>query len=1112
MYKLIKKYPLQLILVFILLPGVVFTQPVISGFNPLSGHVGDTVIINGSNFSAMPSGNIVRLGSIKATVLSAESNRLTITIPSGAVYAPFTVTTAGLTAYAAKSFTVTFPAGAGAFVPGSFAPVINFGDLIVDASLVLPSDINGDGKADLVFMSSSNREPTSMAVRQNTSTRGIISFAEKTTFTALQNYLGGFAVDDLNGDGKPDIAMIAIENNVMLVLKNTSTVQKISFAEALSFEGSGGESRGVAIGDLDNDGKPEVVVANYRADSVAVFKNKSSVTTIDFEPAVKFAVSDMQGAPYEIRINDLDGDGFADIAVTNRGGNTICMLRNSGLKNRIAFEKRIEYVLKSPLNNLTLGDFDSDGKMDMAATLTEADIVAIFKNNSSPGKINFSNVANLPDKFSPVGITACDFDGDGRTDLAAAIGNSNAISLLRNESTVNSISFAPPENFNVIRGNPWRATAADFDNDGKADLVSGTYYSSSGSASIAVLRNKTNEPVITSFSPDTAYAGFEITIRGSHFRAISSVTIGGNPARSFQVKSDSVITAVTGNTGSGNIVVNSLYGSDSVPGFTFIPPPKIYFASPMSAGSGNLLIVYGANFYGVRSISFGDVPASYSYVNSAGSELYAAVDTGSSGFIKITTATGSDSLAGFRFIPKPVLNSFTPNSGGTGTEITIRGRYLADAVTVTFGGLNAASFTIISDSVIKATVGGIASGDVVVSSPGGADTLKGFTHKGPVIRTYSSENNCISPGGQVIIKGRNFAAADTVQIGGHNVLFRIIADSAIEANVDSISIPYIRIISKWGKAIYTMPAPVISSFTPTSGEEGTLVTIKGKYFCNIKTVTFSGTPANAFTVVSDSVITATVGSGSGGAIYVTSVAGGTSSYWFNYTGPYVSYAIPSKATMGDTVKMYGGNLQGATSVQFGGVNASWFSVENGSSIRAVVPNGASGNILVITPAGMARLSGFIYNAAIRTVLCPPVSGAAMRCNIGAADYQWQMADSAGVFSNISDNAFFSNTTSFNLQLNNIPSSWYGKRFRCLADGRISDIFEIRFENTWTNTVSDSWENKLNWSCGYLPDNNTDVIIGHGKAIINSKVSIHSITIKPSAAVTIKKDKELSVSH
>ena len=121
------------------------TVPTIQTFSPISGPVGTTVTITGTNFSITPANNIVYFGATKATVTAATATQLTVTVPTGATYQPITVTVNGLTAYSNAPFIVTFTAaGGGGIDVNSFATEVDF---TTGTSPYLASigDIDGDG-------------------------------------------------------------------------------------------------------------------------------------------------------------------------------------------------------------------------------------------------------------------------------------------------------------------------------------------------------------------------------------------------------------------------------------------------------------------------------------------------------------------------------------------------------------------------------------------------------------------------------------------------------------------------------------------------------------------------------------------------------------------------------------------------------------------------------------------------------------------------------------------------------------------------------------------------------------------------------------------------------
>lgn len=88
-------------------PGSVDTSPSITGFSPTSGPVGTAVTINGENFSATPANNTVKFSTATATVGSATTSSLQVTVPEGAQTAKISVTVGGETATSSSTFTVT---------------------------------------------------------------------------------------------------------------------------------------------------------------------------------------------------------------------------------------------------------------------------------------------------------------------------------------------------------------------------------------------------------------------------------------------------------------------------------------------------------------------------------------------------------------------------------------------------------------------------------------------------------------------------------------------------------------------------------------------------------------------------------------------------------------------------------------------------------------------------------------------------------------------------------------------------------------------------------------------------------------------------------------------
>jgi hypothetical protein len=296
-----------LFLVCFFLRLIVTSQPTISSFTPLSGPIGTNVTISGSNFNPTPLNNIVYFGAVKASVSAATTTSLTVVVPGGITYEPITVTTNNLTAYSNYAFNVTFPGG-GPFTAGTFGPKT---DLLagVNPIDVCTSDLDGDGRPDLVTV---NNGGNTLSVLRNTGGAGIISFATKVDYIT-NSFPQSISAGDLDGDGRPDLIFTNVTPATVSVYRNTSSPGIISLSSKIDF--AAGSPVSAVAADIDGDGKPDLVVANYNGSSVSVFRNITTGTNISFAPRVDFTTGVF--LPHRVIVNDFDGDGKADIAAAS---------------------------------------------------------------------------------------------------------------------------------------------------------------------------------------------------------------------------------------------------------------------------------------------------------------------------------------------------------------------------------------------------------------------------------------------------------------------------------------------------------------------------------------------------------------------------------------------------------------------------------------------------------------------------------------------------------------------------------------------------------------------------------------------------------------------------
>ena len=553
----------------------VFAQPVIGSFSPSSGAAGTTVTVTGSNFSATPSANIVYFGAVKATVSAASTTSLSVVVPTAATNQPITVTVGGLTAYSPASFIVNFPNN-GPFTQSSFGAKADFVTGSFPAFSVV-TDFDGDGKPDMAIP---NYNSTTVSVFRNTGT-GSIAFAPKIDLTTGSDPMGS-AAGDINGDGKPDLVVVNNSGTTGSVFINTSTAGAISFAAKVNIT-TNNASNEVGIGDIDGDGKPDVVVTDNNLNVVSVFRNTTVGGVVSFAAKIDFPAG---ANPASIAISDLDGDGMVDLSI---GNNTaISVLRNTSTPGNVSFAAKTDLAISDYAGDVFAGDLDQDGKTDLVVTIPVF-YASVFRNTSTPGTISFAPKMDIYGNQQGGSCTIGDLDGDGKPDLAVTDYAADVVSLFRNTSTAGTISFTAHIDYATDIA-PQGVHIADFDGNGRPDIL----VINSFSDSLSIFVNNANPPVISNFSPNTGATGTVVTITGTNFAGATAVSIGGAAASLFTVVSPTTISATVGAGTQGVVSVTTPYGTATLDGYGYTP--VISSISPLSGLAGTTVTITGTNF------------------------------------------------------------------------------------------------------------------------------------------------------------------------------------------------------------------------------------------------------------------------------------------------------------------------------------------------------------------------------------------------------------------------------------------------------------------------------------------------------------------------------------
>jgi hypothetical protein len=178
----------------------------------------------------------------------------------------------------------------------------------------------------------------------------------------------------------------------------------------------------VAVADLLGNGILDLIVSNAGSNNVSVLMGNGDGT---FQPAVNQGVGQQPGA---LLAGDFNHDGVPDIAVANELSNTVSILRGNGDGT---FQAAVNYDTGPRPYALVAGDFQGTGNLDLAVgngPLTY-DTVSVLRGN---GDGTFQARETFVVGAFTTGLAAGDFNGDGRPDLAASVFYSDGVAVMLN--------------------------------------------------------------------------------------------------------------------------------------------------------------------------------------------------------------------------------------------------------------------------------------------------------------------------------------------------------------------------------------------------------------------------------------------------------------------------------------------------------------------------------------------------------------------------------------------------------------------------------------------------------------------------------------------------------